>query len=54
MNNKMTKICIYQQLNLQNKLSQQEDRDRIIDTESMLMVARWDGGVGKWVNKGGD
>ena len=43
------KIHIYQQLKLKNKLRKQEDRDRIMDTESVLMVARWEGSVGEWV-----
>ena len=36
MNNEMAKIHVYQQLNLRNK----KNRDRIMDTESILMVAR--------------
>ena len=40
MNNKMAKVQIYQQLNLKNKLSKQEE-DRHMDmTERVLMVAR--------------
>ena len=45
MNNKIA-INIYQQLNLKNKLHKEEQR--IMDTESVLMVARWEGGVGEW------
>ena len=37
---------MYQQQNLKNKLSKQENRDRIMDTESVLMVARWEGRCG--------
>ena len=29
---------------------QTKGRDRIMDTESVLMVARWEGDVGEWVN----
>ena len=42
MNNNIA-INTYQQLNLKNKLSEQELRS--MDTESILMVARWEGGV---------
>ena len=50
MNNKMAKnIHTYQQLNLKNKLSKQEQR--IIE---IVMVARWKGGVGGWVKRWGD
>ena len=45
MNNKMAKIHIYQRLNLKSKLSNKKNRDRIMDTESILIVARWEGGV---------
>ena len=33
---------------LKNKLSKQEEH-RIMGTESVLMVTRWEGGVGEWV-----
>ena len=43
MNNKMATNTIYQQWNLKNKLSKQEEqRQRIMDTESILIVARWE------------
>ena len=29
-------------------------RDRMMDTGSIMMVARWEGGVGEWVKTGGD
>ena len=45
MNNKMAKIHIHQQLNLKIKLSKEENRERIMDMESILMVARWEGGL---------
>ena len=46
MNNKMAKIHIYLRLNLKSKLSNKKNRDRIMDTESILTVAKWEGGVG--------
>ena len=46
--NKKVAIIAYQQLNLKNKISNQ-NRNRIIDTENVLMVARWEEGVGEWV-----
>ena len=50
MNNKMP-INTNQQLNLKNKLSKQKNRDRIMDMESSLMVARWEQGVGQWMKR---
>ena len=44
MNNKMAKKCIYQQLNLINQLSKQEQRQNHGYVEA-LMVARWEGVV---------
>ena len=44
MNNKMA-IHIYQQLNLKNKIANKKNRDRIMDIESILMVASWEGSV---------
>ena len=41
MKNNMAKLHIYQQLNLKNEAN--KNRDRIMDTESILMVARWEG-----------
>ena len=51
MNNKMAKIHIYLRLNLKSKLSNKKNRDRIMDTESVLMVARWERSVGEWVKR---
>ena len=28
-----------------------ENRERIMDSESILMVARWEGSVGEWVKR---
>ena len=50
MNNKMAKIHIYQQLNLKSKLSKQE-KDRIMDTQSVLMVAKCERSVGEHVKR---
>ena len=37
-------------MNLKNKLkANKNNRDRIMDTESVLMVFRWEGVVGEWV-----
>ena len=43
MKNNMAKLHIYQQLNLKNEAN--KNRDRIMDIESILMVARW---AGEW------
>ena len=38
-------IHIYQQLNLKKKIqANKQNRNRIIDSENVLMVARWEGG----------
>ena len=39
---------IYQQLNLKDKLSKQEEQRQTHGYGKHLMVARWEGGVGKW------
>ena len=49
MNNKMAIIHIYQQLNLNNKLSKHEEQRQNMDTESILIVARWEAGMGEEV-----
>ena len=51
-NNKMAKNT-YQQLNLKNKLSKQEEQ-RESWIGSVLMVVRWEGSVGEWVKRCGD
>ena len=50
MNDKMAKIQIYQQLNLENKLNKQEEQRQNMDTVSILMDARLEVGMGEWVN----
>ena len=42
-------MLIYQQLNDKNKLSKKKNSDTIMDVESVLMITRWDGGMGEWV-----
>ena len=49
--NKMA-IYIHKQLNLKNKANK-KNRDRIMDMESILMVARWEGIEGEWVKMWG-
>ena len=49
MNSEMANLSI--QLNIKNKLSNKKNRDRVIDTESILMVARWEGDVEEWVKR---
>ena len=44
---KVAKIHIYQQLNLKNKLSKQEQK--IMDMENVSMVARYEECIGEWV-----
>ena len=51
MNNKMAKIHIYQQLNLKNKLSIQEEQTQNHGMDRVLMVAREKGYVREWVKK---
>ena len=50
MNTKWQQIHIYQQLNLKNKINKQ-NRNIIIGTENVLMVARWEGELGEWAKK---
>ena len=40
-------IHIYQQLNLNYKLSEQKNRHRIMDMERVLMIARWEDAAGE-------
>ena len=39
--------------NLEKKRNKQ-NRNKLIDTENILMVARWEGRLGRWVKKGRD
>ena len=50
MNIKMTKkVLIYQKLNRKKKPN--KSRDRIMDTENIFMVARWERRIGEWVKR---
>ena len=51
MNNKMTINPYLSTIASKKKLSKQENRDRITCTESILRVARWEGGVREWVKR---
>ena len=54
MNNKMAKKKkphMYQQLNLKNKLSKQEEQRQNHGYENILMVARWEEGEGEQVKR---
>ena len=33
------------------KQAKQKNRDRVMDRESILMLARWEWGVGEWVKR---
>ena len=47
----MAKIHIYQQLNLKNKLSIQEEQTQNHGMDRVLMVARWEGAMTEWVKR---
>ena len=48
MNNKMAK---YTNLSTIESKKQTKNRDRIMDTERVLMVARWDGDEEEWMKR---
>ena len=50
MNNKMT-INVYLSTIESKKQTKQTRTERIMDTKSILMVARWEGGVVEWVKR---
>ena len=50
MNNKMAKIHYLSTTELKTNEAN-KNRDRIMDTESVLMVTRWEGSVGGWVRR---
>ena len=50
MNNKMAKNTCLSTIE-SKKQTKQTRTDRIMKTESVLTVARWDEGVGEWVRK---
>ena len=50
MNNKMAKNANLSTIESEKtNLANKKNRDRIMDTESILMFARWEEGVGEWV-----
>ena len=51
---KWQKIQIYQQLNLKNKLSKQEEQRQNHGYREWFDGCQWEGGVGKWVKRWGD
>ena len=48
-NNKMAINAYLSTIKSKNQTKQRTDR--IMDMESMLMVARWEGSVGRWVKR---
>ena len=38
-------------MNLKNRINKQAEQNRIIDTENVLMLARWEGCRGEWMKK---
>ena len=51
MNNKMAINAYLSTIETKTETKQMNNRDRIMDMESVLMVARWEGGVGECVNR---
>ena len=51
MNNKMAKDTNLS--TFESKKQTNKNKDRIMGTESILMVSRWEGHVGKWVQSEG-
>ena len=47
MNNKMAKNTNLSTIESKKQTSQTKNRDRIMDTDSILMVAKWEGGTGE-------
>ena len=50
MNNKMSLNMYLSTIEFKNKL-RRKNRDKIMNMESILMVARWEGGEGEWVER---
>ena len=50
MNNKMSLNMYLSTIEFKNKL-RRKNRDQIMNMESILMVARWEGGVGEWMKR---
>ena len=49
MNNKMAINTYLSTTESKKQTKQPRNRDRIMDMENFLMVARWEGHVGEWV-----
>ena len=51
MNNKIAINTCLSTIESTDQTKQTRRTDRIMDMERVLMVARWEGGVGEWVKK---
>ena len=51
MNNKMAKNIILSTIGYKKQTKKNKNRDRIMDMEKVLMVARWEGYMGGWVKR---
>ena len=51
MNNKMAINTYLSTIESKKQTTQRRNRNRIMDMESILMVARWEGGVGEWMKR---
>ena len=49
MNNKMAINTYLSTIESQKQTKQTRRTDRIMETESILMVARWEAGMGEWM-----
>ena len=54
MNNKIAINTCLSTIESTDQTKQTRRTDRIMDMERVLMVARWEGGVGEWVKRGGN
>ena len=51
MNNKIAKDTNLSTIESKKQSKKNKNRDRIVDKESVLMVARWEVGVEEWVKR---
>ena len=51
MKNKMAKNTNQSTIESKKQTKQTNNRDRILDMERVLMVARWQGDVGEWMTR---
>ena len=51
MNSKMAKNTHLSTFEAKNQSKKNKNRDRIMDMEKVLMVARWEGYMGGWVKR---